>query len=129
MKNEYDLRELLAGLCHRQWSGWMEYLFSKSIGNEDGTFTIPEPLVNRWNRQLTTDYGDLPENEQNSDRKEADKFLGLLRSVLLEGQDRDMTLIKTVNLKQSDGEGWAVGRFLQEILQVDKRPFPDERAV
>lgn len=29
------LREKLAELCHKQWSGWMEYLFSKCEGDLD----------------------------------------------------------------------------------------------
>lgn len=117
----YDLREQLADLCHQQWSGWMKYLFSKSKANdEDGTLTIPASLVNRWHRQLTTNYADLPGDERDSDRKEADKFLCLLQLALLDGQDRDRMLIKTVHLKQTDGEGWVAGRFLQEVLQVDR---------
>jgi len=34
-------REILAELAHAQWSGWMEYLFSKGVLNEDGTWTMP----------------------------------------------------------------------------------------
>lgn len=69
------MRERLADLCHRQWSGWMEYLFSKCVTNDDGTVTIPKWAVDRWKRQLSTDYKDLTLIEQDSDRKEADKFL------------------------------------------------------
>ena len=69
--------EGVADLCHRQWAGWMEYLFSKSIRNEDGTVMIPESLVNRWQRQIATDYKDLSPSEQDSDRKEAKKFMRL----------------------------------------------------
>jgi hypothetical protein len=74
-----DLREKFADLAHQQWSGWMEYLFEKSIKNEDGTVTIPKWAVDRWKRQIKTDYKDLSEAEQNSDRNEADKFLKLLK--------------------------------------------------
>lgn len=75
-----DLREQVADLCHKQWSGWMEYLFSKCTTNEDGTVTIPKASVDRWKRQMGTDYEDLPEKEQDSDRTEADKFLLLLKT-------------------------------------------------
>ena len=68
-------REILAELAHAQWTGWMEYLFSKGIKNEDGTWTMPIWAVERWERQCKTPYADLSFDEKESDRKEADKFL------------------------------------------------------
>lgn len=73
-----DVRERLACLCHEQWSGWMEYLFSKNTLNGDGSWTMPAELVDRWQRQMRTPYSALLEPEQISDRKEADKFIALL---------------------------------------------------
>jgi len=73
-----NLREALADLCHSQWSGWMKYLFSKCSLNPDGSVTIPKSLVERWSRQHLTEFSQLSEPEQNSDRTEADKFLLLL---------------------------------------------------
>lgn len=75
MKN--DFREKLADLCHSQWSGWMEYLFSKCDLQKDGTVFMPRWAVNRWSRQLGSTYADLTEEEKESDRKEADRFLKL----------------------------------------------------
>lgn len=72
------LREELAELAHKQWSGWMHYLFSKGTFNEDGTWTMPAWAVERWKRQAETPYVELSEEEQDSDRKEADKFLAIL---------------------------------------------------
>jgi len=72
-----ELREAMAHLCHEQWSGWMRYLFSKGALNEDGTWTMPSWAVKRWQRQMITPYSDLSEDEQDSDRKEADRFLAL----------------------------------------------------
>jgi len=66
-----DLTEKLGDLVHRQWSGWMEYLFEKSTLNEDGTVTIPEYAVSRWKRQVETAYKDLPEEEKESEREKA----------------------------------------------------------
>jgi hypothetical protein len=77
-------REKLANLCHEQWIGWMEYLFSKcfaEVGQFDkktGNLIIPEWAVNKWRRQMSMPYAELPENEKESDRKEADRFLALL---------------------------------------------------
>lgn len=77
MQNE--LREALADYAHEAWAGWMKYLFSKSIYNHDDTVTIPASLVARWERQASTAYADLPEEEKNSDREEADKMLELVK--------------------------------------------------
>lgn len=66
------IREILADLCHRQWSGWMKYLFSKGTFNEDGTWTMPSWAVERWKRQMETPYAQLSESEQESDRTEAE---------------------------------------------------------
>lgn len=77
MKNE-QLVEQLAEYAHDAWSGWMNYLFSKSIENSDGTVTVPKWAVDRWKRQMTTKYQDLPEDEKESDRKEARKILSIV---------------------------------------------------
>ena len=79
IRDDQELREKLANLCHEQWSGWMEYLFSKcTCGGENGNeCVIPKWAVDRWRRQLETKYNNLSEVEMESDRKEADKFLKL----------------------------------------------------
>jgi hypothetical protein len=71
------MRELVAELCHSQWSGWMDYLFSKCTINPDGSMNIPVWAVERWKHQAESSYQDLSEQEKNSDREEADKFLKL----------------------------------------------------
>ena len=68
--------ERLAEEAHNAWSGWMRYLFEKSITNDDGTCTIPVWAVERWTRQMNTPYADLPESEKESDRTEAKRYLG-----------------------------------------------------
>lgn len=70
-----NVREQLADLAHQQWSGWMDYLFSKCIINSDGTATIPKWAVDRWKRQVETPYSALSVEEQDSDRKEADRLM------------------------------------------------------
>jgi len=69
------LREKLANLCHDQWAHWMRYLFSKGTFNDDGTWTMPAPMVERWQRQMNTPFSELSCPKRDSDRKEADKFL------------------------------------------------------
>ncbi len=74
MGDEEKIREDVAGLCHEQWSGWMRWLFQFGVHNDDGTFTMDADKVARWTRQMKTSYADLSGSEQESDRKEADKF-------------------------------------------------------
>ncbi len=76
---EQELREELAAYAHEAWSGWMRYLFQKARNpHEDGSVMIDGQHVMRWMRQMETDYADLPEEEKESDRREADKILRLL---------------------------------------------------
>ena len=72
-----ELREKLAALAHKQWSGWMEYLFEQSTDMGDSV-RIPGWAVERWTRQMNTLYSDLSENEKDSDRAEADRVLAII---------------------------------------------------
>lgn len=67
--------EKLAKQAHDSWSGWMKYLFSKSSETLDGGVSIPRSLVIRWKKQMETDYKDLPEEEKESDRDEARRYI------------------------------------------------------
>jgi hypothetical protein len=75
------MRERIAELQHEQWSGWMKYLFEKCEINqvEGAEFgVIPAWAVERWTRQANTPYTELPEDEKESDRIEADKYILLV---------------------------------------------------
>jgi hypothetical protein len=74
------MREKLAALAHDQWSGWMKHLFGKCQINPNGTATIPKWAVDRWMRQMNTDYDALSEPEKDSDRQEADRYLEIIAS-------------------------------------------------
>lgn len=77
------LREKVAALQHEQWSGWMEYLFSKCLQSAKGTgedVVIPSEFAQLWVRQMQTPYMELPDNEKESDRIEADKYLPIITS-------------------------------------------------
>jgi len=71
-------REKLAAQAHKMWAGWMGYLFSKCVENNDGSVTIPVWAVERWKRQMNTLYINLPDSEKESDRDEVDELLALL---------------------------------------------------
>lgn len=71
--------EDLSCLEHEQWSHWMRYMFSKSNMNKDGSITIPKDLVDRWTRQMNTNYYDLSEKEKDSDREQAKNVMEVIR--------------------------------------------------
>ena len=64
-----ELRERLADVQHAIWAHWTRWQFSVCQRNEDGSLTIPAPLVERWTRQMDTPYADLSEREKDSDRR------------------------------------------------------------
>jgi len=76
MTNESKLREILADLAHQQWSGWMRYML-KRLEEPD-----PQVWLDRWRRQMETPYAELCESEKESDRKEADRVLKVIRPLL-----------------------------------------------
>lgn len=53
------LKEILADLEHRQWAHWTKYMLDN---------LTPEN-IERWRKQIDTDYIDLTEKEKDSDRK------------------------------------------------------------
>jgi hypothetical protein len=75
-----DTREQLAALAHEQWSGWMDYMFSKCTILPGDMLAIPAWAVARWTRQMQTPYAELSEEEKDSDRAEADRVLALLET-------------------------------------------------
>ena len=64
------LREELAELEHIQWAHWTEYMLSN---------LTPEN-IERWQKQCSTDYSDLSEQEKESDREWANKVLSIFLS-------------------------------------------------
>jgi hypothetical protein len=75
--NMYKLRERLAEYAHEAWSGWMRYMFKKAVPGKGNTWEIQKPEAERWIRQMWQPYDQLPENEKESDRKEADRMLAI----------------------------------------------------
>lgn len=81
-----ELVDALAAYAHSAWSGWMKYLFSKmvtcSCRAEGPGAAIPPEVAARWERQMKTEYKDLPEKEQISDQDEAHKIIHIMSSCL-----------------------------------------------
>lgn len=74
-----SLREALADLEHARWARWQAYLHSLCVPNPDGSLTMPADCAVRWARQIGTPYAALSEREKDSDRKEADNTIAVVR--------------------------------------------------
>jgi len=98
------LREDFAGQAHESWSGWMRYVFTKGNMNDDESFTIDAGSVKRWIRQIHTPYDELSEQEKDSDRTEAEKYLEILfkNEGVLEKHADDYVKIKGFWRKPND---------------------------
>jgi hypothetical protein len=90
----------------------MRHLFSKSTRNDDGTLTIPAWAADRWQRQMTTRYADLPAAAQDSDRAEADRILGITP-----GRRRRRKVKRVVSMKP------LVGRCNYDLNGYSHRQF------
>ena len=73
-----DIIEILSKVEHERWAHWKKYLHSVCKRNEDGSLTIPKEKVERWERQIKTEYKDLSEKEKDSDREQAYEYLKAL---------------------------------------------------
>ena len=91
--------EDLADKQHDIWSYWMKYQFTKCELDDKGNLVIPRELVERWKRQMLTDYAELSDSEKESDRGVVRNFIVdivvshiVARDELLEYQNRDYIL-------------------------------------
>lgn len=74
-----ELIERLADAEHASWAHWMAYLFSLCYEDRDGNIVIPRNSADRWQKQMTTPYAELSEQEKESDRGEVWKILPIIR--------------------------------------------------
>lgn len=68
------IERIKAKAAHDVWSAWMKWQFQCGTFNSDGSFTIPKEKVERWQRQMRTEFEDLPPEEQKSDYQVAEEF-------------------------------------------------------
>lgn len=98
------LREALAAYAHEAWSGWMRYMLPKLMDNAEHLLPAvtsggawkdsARKWLHRWLRQVDTPYADLPEEEKQSDRDEADKMIGVMcRAAFVDGEWPEQTIL------------------------------------
>ena len=78
-----NLVETLASIEHERWSHWQRYMHSKCVPQgPDGALIIPSDLVKQWQKQMTTPYALLTEDEKESDREQVRRYLPLIVDAL-----------------------------------------------
>ena len=84
MRERFEkLKERLADIEHQRWSHWQRYMHSKIIpSDKDGISEIGTELIERWSRQINTDYSDLSEQEKQSDRNEVEKYFPIIQDFI-----------------------------------------------
>lgn len=64
----------LPALMHEIWCHWAEYMLSCATTFADG-FWLPREVYEKWTRQKSTTYQDLPDEEKKSDIRLAHKII------------------------------------------------------
>lgn len=73
------LIEELAAIEHERWSHWQRYVHGRAARQPDGSLVLSAELVERWERQFSTRYEDLREDEKESDREQVQRYLPVLK--------------------------------------------------
>ena len=76
------LVEELASIEHERWSHWQRYMHGKGVKMADGSLVIPADLIERWERQMSTAYANLAEDEKDSDREQVRNYLPVIEKAL-----------------------------------------------
>lgn len=77
-----EITEKLAAIEHERWSHWQRYMHGKGLKAADGSLVIPAEFVDRWERQMSTAYADLAEDEKDSDREQVRNYLPVIEDAL-----------------------------------------------
>jgi len=75
---DQDDLEKKAAQAHDIWAHWMKYFlnrFAQPDGSRCAVFIVPTPDYTRWLSQMKTKYEDLTEEEKDSDREIAKRYL------------------------------------------------------
>jgi hypothetical protein len=83
-----ELIETLASVEHERWSHWQRYMHSKCAPHgEDGALLIPADLVKRWEKLMAIQYWELTDEEKESDREQARRYIPLIVGALRKKPD------------------------------------------
>ena len=126
------MREKLAELAHKQWSGWVKSLFEKceeeelqsSTGSglyKTGKYILSKEIVSRYNKLMCTKYSDLSENEKEKDRAQADKVIDIMNGVYEE--EKSIQLIEDLSeiARNHENNAKRLFRIVERLLEEHRK--------
>ena len=126
------MREKLAELAHKQWSGWVKSLFEKceeeelqsSTGSglyKTGKYILSKEIVSRYNKLMCTKYSDLSENEKEKDRAQADKVIDIMNGVYEE--EKSIQLIEDLFeiARNHENNAKRLFRIVERLLEEHRK--------
>lgn len=80
--DEQALREKLAAIEHERWSDWQAWCHKvlREQLNPEGLDNALEGVLARWDRQISTNYADLTDDEKASDMQQVDRYWPLIEA-------------------------------------------------
>jgi len=151
-KNIEEFIEKGADLEHTRWSKWQEYMhgfcIEKTITPPETAnmsyqaMTFPKKFFDRWQKQINTQYKNLTEKEKESDRKEVEVYIPLLKQAqlslidsIIEGMEKSSPKIELKYRKDFEGMSLPeianyrtqLGAYLAVQEQIDR--LKAERAI
>lgn len=89
IKSNDEIVERVADAVHDVWANWMKYMLSQghvsTVNPGAGglypnveQWTMPSEKLKRWTRQMNTPYKELSEEEKESDREIALKYIEMV---------------------------------------------------
>lgn len=75
--------EKLAAIEHERWGSWQQHMHSRGVSSNNGLLFIGAD-IERWERQIRTQYSELSEAEKDSDRHQVDKYWPLIEETVQE---------------------------------------------
>jgi len=75
-KKQIKLMEKLADIEHQRWADWQKWCHK--VLRENCSSDKLEKVLKRWDKQIKTNYKDLPEQEKDSDREQVLRYWNLI---------------------------------------------------
>jgi hypothetical protein len=70
-----SLLERLAAIEHERCAHWQRHVDRQSIPQADGSLLLAAEAVARWDKEISTSYADLSEEQKETDRDQGRRYL------------------------------------------------------
>ena len=86
-KTKKEFKEKLANIEHQRWADWQKWCHK--VLRENCPSPELEKVLERWDKQIATDYKDLTEKEKDSDREQVERYWPLIDRAL-QAREKEM---------------------------------------